>query len=80
FEDILGGTPQQNGAAFRALLAGAPSAYRDAVLLNAAAALKIAGRAQTLPEGVALAAESIDSGEARARIERLAAVTQTARA
>ncbi len=39
FEDILGGTPEENGAAFRALLDGAASAYRDAVLLNAAAAL-----------------------------------------
>ncbi len=78
FEDILGGTPEENGAAFRALLDGAPSAYRDAVLLNAAAALKVAGRADSLTEGAAMAAESIDSGEARARIERLAAVTQAA--
>jgi len=78
FEAILGGTPEENGVAFRALLAGAPSAYRDAVLLNSAAALKVAGRADTLPEGVAMAAESIDSGEAQRRLETLAKVTQAA--
>jgi anthranilate phosphoribosyltransferase len=51
FEAILGGTPEQNGAAFRALLAGAASAYRDAVLLNAAAALLVAGKAGSLKVG-----------------------------
>jgi anthranilate phosphoribosyltransferase len=72
---VLGGTPAENGRALRGLLAGEPSAYRDAVLLNAAAALVVAGRAATLADGVALARESIDSGEARARAERLATVT-----
>jgi anthranilate phosphoribosyltransferase len=78
FEAILGGTPEENGRAFRALLAGAPSAYRDAVLLNAAAALVIAGRAATLPEGVEIARDSIDSGRAREKVEALARVTSTA--
>ena len=78
FEDILGGTPAENGAALRALLDGAPSAYRDAVLLNAAAALVIAEAATDLREGVAMATESIDSGKARARIETLARITQEA--
>ena len=78
FEDIIGGTPEENGAAFRALLEGAPSAYRDAVLLNAAAALVVAGKAADLREGVALARESIDSGAALARIEALARITQAA--
>ncbi|MDR9394378.1 MAG: anthranilate phosphoribosyltransferase [Roseovarius sp.] len=78
FEDILGGTPEENGAAFRALLAGAPGAYRDAVLLNAAAALVIAGKAGDLKEGVAIARESIDSGAAQARVEKLARVTSEA--
>ena len=78
FEAILGGTPEENGAAFRALLAGEASAYRDAVLLNAAAALSIAGRASDLREGVAMAAESIDSGAARAKIEALAKLTTAA--
>ena len=72
---MLGGTPAENARALRGLLAGEPSAYRDAVLLNAAAALVVADRAADLAEGVALARESIDSGAARARAERLAAVT-----
>ena len=76
FESILGGTPEQNGAAFRALLDGAPSAYRDAVLLNAAAALVVAGRAEDLKGGAAMAAESIDSGAAKARVEALARASQ----
>jgi anthranilate phosphoribosyltransferase len=75
FHAILGGTPEENGSAFRALLAGEPSAYRDAVLLNAAAAFVIAGRAATLPEGVEMARESIDSGAARDKVEALARIT-----
>ncbi|MFZ5961504.1 anthranilate phosphoribosyltransferase [Thalassococcus sp. BH17M4-6] len=78
FEDILGGTPQENGDAFRALLDGQPSAYRDAVLLNAAAALKVADQVQTLAEGVEMARESIDSGAAKAKIDALARATQAA--
>jgi len=75
FEAILGGTPETNAAAFRALLDGAKGAYRDAVLLNAAAALVVAGRAASLAEAVPLAAESIDSGRARAKVAALAAVS-----
>jgi anthranilate phosphoribosyltransferase len=75
FDDILGGTPEANAAAFRALLGGAHGAYRDAVLMNAAAALVIAGRAADLGEGVAMARESIDSGAARAKVEALARAT-----
>lgn len=76
FEAIIGGTPEENAIAFRALLDGAPSAYRDAVLLNAAAALVVADAAADLREGVAMAAESIDSGKARAKVEALARITQ----
>ncbi|MBF9032565.1 anthranilate phosphoribosyltransferase [Rhodobacterales bacterium HKCCE3408] len=76
FEAILGGTPEDNGKAFAALLDGAPGAYRDAVLLNAAAALLVAGVAADLPEGVARAETSIDSGAAKDRLARLAAVTR----
>jgi anthranilate phosphoribosyltransferase len=79
-EAVLGGTPEENGRALRALLAGTASANPDAVILNAAAALVVAGRAATLPEGAALAAESLDSGAARARAEALAAVTTAAAA
>ncbi|WP_103764248.1 MULTISPECIES: anthranilate phosphoribosyltransferase [Roseovarius] len=78
FEDILGGTPEENGRAFRALLDGAPGAYRDAVLLNAAAALVVAGHADDLRQGVEQARDSIDSGAARARIETLAKITSEA--
>jgi len=76
FEAILGGAPAENASALRALLAGAESAYRDAVLINAAAALVIAERAADLTAGVALARESIDSGAARSKAESLARVTQ----
>lgn len=75
FEAILGGTPSENAAAFRALLDGAPGAYRDAVLLNAAAALVVADKAGTLTEGVALARESIDSGAAKAKVDALRRLT-----
>ncbi|MBT7646097.1 MAG: anthranilate phosphoribosyltransferase, partial [Rhodospirillaceae bacterium] len=56
-------------------LAGEASAYRDTVLFNAAAALVVAGKVDDLPDGVALAATSIDSGAARGKLERLAAIT-----
>ena len=75
FEAIVGGTPAQNAQAFRALLDGAPGAYRDAVLLNAAAALKVAGKAEALADGVHMATESIDSGAAKAKLTALAAAT-----
>ena len=78
FEDIVGGTPEQNAQAFNALLDGAPGAYRDAVLLNAAAALKVAGHATNLKDGAAQAAASIDSGAAKAKIEAVAQITQRA--
>lgn len=78
FEAVMGGTPEENAAALRALLDGAPGAYRDAVLLNAAAALVIAGRAADLKEGVARARESIDRGAAKAKVEALARATQAA--
>ncbi len=75
FEAIIGGTPAENAAAFRALLDGAPGAYRDAVLLNAAAALMVADRVSDLAEGVAMARASIDSGAAKAKIDILRRVT-----
>lgn len=78
FRDILGGTPAENAKAFRGLLAGVKSAYRDAVLLNAAAALIIADRVSDLKAGVEMAAQSIDSGAAKARVEALARITQAA--
>jgi len=76
FDDILGGTPGENARALRELLSGAPGAYRDAVLLNAAAALVVAGHADNLHEAVDQARASIDSGEARRRLDILAIVTK----
>ena len=76
FKDILGGTPADNAVAFRALLDGHHSAYRDAVLLNAAAALIVADKVNTLLEGVEIARESIDSGAAKTCVEKLAKITQ----
>ena len=61
FEDIVGGTPEENAVAFNALLDGTHSAYRDAVLLNSAAALVIADAAPDLKAGVEMARTSIDS-------------------
>ena len=75
FEAILGGTPEQNGHAFRAVLAGEASAYRDAVLLNAAAALVVAGRADGLREGADMAREAIDGGAALRAVQALARVS-----
>ena len=76
FEAILGGSPEENARAFNALLDGAQSAYRDAVLLNAAAALVVADAAPDLKAGVEMARESIDSGAARDKISAVARITQ----
>lgn len=78
FEDIIGGSPEDNANAFRALLNGEKSAYRDAVLLNSAAALVVAGQASTLPEGTEMARESIDSGAAKTKLESLVRITSAA--
>jgi anthranilate phosphoribosyltransferase len=76
FEAIVGGTPEENAVAFNALLDGTPSAYRDAVLLNSAAALVIADAAPDLKSGVEMARTSIDSGAAREKITAVARITQ----
>jgi len=67
---LRGGDAAFNAAALRRLLAGEDGAYRDAVLLNAAAALMVAGHAADFPEGVAIAAAAIDDGAARALLDR----------
>ncbi|MCF6443592.1 anthranilate phosphoribosyltransferase [Nereida sp. MMG025] len=78
FSEIMGGTPEENGRAFAALLEGAHSAYRDAVLLNSAAALVVADKADSLKAGVELARESIDSGAAKSKVQGLARITSEA--
>nr|WP_221227371.1 anthranilate phosphoribosyltransferase [Stakelama sediminis] len=67
---IRGGDPAYNAAALSALLAGENSAYRDAVLLNAAAALIVAGKTDILNEGAEMAAEALDSGATRRLLDR----------
>ncbi|WP_390914450.1 anthranilate phosphoribosyltransferase [Pseudosulfitobacter sp. SM2401] len=78
FEDIIGGTPEENARDFNALLGGALNAYRDAVLLNSAAALVVADAASDLKTGVDMARTSIDSGAAREKISAVARITQGA--
>jgi anthranilate phosphoribosyltransferase len=73
--DLTGGTPAENAAALRALLDGEKGPYRDIVLLNTAAAFLVGEKVETLREGVEMAAAVIDSGRAKAALEKLAAIT-----
>ena len=70
-DDLKGGTPKENAEITRAILNGEKSHKRNAVLLNAGAALYIAGKANDMKDGVKLAAELIDSGKAKATLEKL---------
>jgi anthranilate phosphoribosyltransferase len=69
--DIQGGEPAENAAALTRLLDGETGAYRDIVLLNAGAALVVAGKATDLRSGVSLAAAAIDDGRARALLGKM---------
>jgi len=69
-EAIRGGDPAHNALALRRLLGGEPGAYREAVLLNAAAALVLADAALALPDAAALAAETLDNGSAGRLLDR----------
>ena len=73
--DLKGGTPEENARITRAILGGERGAKRDAVLLNAGAALYIGGKADSMKNGVALAAELIDSGKASAVLDRLVKIS-----
>jgi anthranilate phosphoribosyltransferase len=75
-EDLRGGDPAASAALALAVLSGEPGPHRDVVLLNAAAALQVAGRAASLADGLPLAAEAIDSGAAAATLERWVGVSQ----
>jgi anthranilate phosphoribosyltransferase len=74
-QEIAGGDAAENAAIIRAVLRGERSARRDVVLLNAAAALVAADRADRIAEAVPLAAQSIDSGAAAGKLEALARFT-----
>ena len=69
--DITGGDAAHNAAAMKRLFDGEAGAYRDIVLLNAAAALMVAGRAKDVQEGAGLAAQALDAGAAKARLNAL---------
>ncbi|WP_439368337.1 anthranilate phosphoribosyltransferase [Bradyrhizobium sp. PMVTL-01] len=72
---LKGGDADANAIALQSVLNGKPSPYRDVALMNAAAALVVAGRAKDLKEGVAIGAKSLDSGAANARLKHLIAVS-----
>ncbi len=74
-ESVAGGSPAENAAASRAVLAGEQGPRRDLVLLNAAAAIYVGGRAESLGAGVEKAAAAVDNGAARELLERLTATT-----
>jgi anthranilate phosphoribosyltransferase len=70
-QDLKGGDPAHNARALREVLAGARNAYRDIAVLNAAAALVVAEKAQDLREGAMLAAKALDSGAAAEKLRQL---------
>jgi anthranilate phosphoribosyltransferase len=73
--DLKGGGAQENAAKLMALLGGEKTAYRDIVLLNAAAALMVAGAAKDILGGMQLASQALDSGAARAKLQELIVAT-----
>lgn len=73
--DLKGGDAQHNAAALRAVLRGEKNAYRDIACLNAAGALMVAEKVESLAEGAALAAAQLDTGAAMARLDALVAVS-----
>ena len=79
-ETLVGGDAERNAALVREVLDGVEGPLRNVVLLNAGAALFIAGHSASVREGIAAAARSIDSGAARSTLERLVAVSQGSQA
>ncbi len=76
--DLRGGNAAFNAGVIRAALEGEPGAHRDIGILNAAAALMVAGRVRDLGSGLLLAAESVDSGQAVGVLDALIATSQDA--
>ena len=76
-QDLVGGTPAENAEITKAILSGEKGPKRDAVLMNAGAALYIGGKAESLAEGIKLAAEIIDSGKAAETLEKLIKVSNS---
>jgi anthranilate phosphoribosyltransferase len=77
-DELVGGTPDVNAAHVRRVMAGDHGAHRDIVVLNAAAALVVAGAAATMEEGLVVATGAIDSGRAAETLDRFVAVSQQA--
>lgn len=77
-DELVGGTPDVNAAHARRVMAGDHGAHRDIVVLNAAAALVVAGEADSIEKGLVLAAEAIDTGRAAETLDRFVAVSQQA--
>ncbi len=76
-DDLKGGDAEFNAAALREVLAGARNAFRDAAIMTTGAALVVAGRADDLKTGTAMAGDAIDSGAAAAALDRLVAVSNS---
>lgn len=74
-DDLVGGEADENARAIEDVLAGQPSALRDIAVLNAAAALVVAGKAEAIGEGARLAAAAIDNGAARKSLDDLVRIT-----
>src|SRR6266550_1723617 len=75
-DELRGGTPAENAAAVREVFDGANGGRRNAILLNAAGAIAAAGHAEDLREGLELARQTVDSGAAAERLERLVSFTR----
>lgn len=76
-EDLSGGTPQDCADIVKEILRGEKGPRRDIVLLNSAAALYVSGAVDSIAKGIGLAAESIDSGKAQAKLDRLIEITNS---
>jgi len=76
-DDLLGGEADANATAIRDVLDGTAGPFRDIVILNAAAALIVAGNAEHIAAGATLAAEAIESGNARTSLEKLVDLTNS---
>ena len=73
---LRGGDADENASILTQVLEGQPGPHRDIVLLNAAPAIVAGGQAKTLPEGLTVAQESIDSGRAKAKLDQLVSTSQ----
>ncbi|MBQ6568726.1 MAG: anthranilate phosphoribosyltransferase, partial [Clostridia bacterium] len=74
-QELVGGTPEENAKITRAILGGEKGHKRNAVLMNAGAALYIGGKAESIKDGIALAAQIIDSGKALETLNKLIEVS-----